>query len=1439
MPVSKNVTQRPGPGQRILLFRGDVIGFRLFLATPEPGTAWLRTNIGAAGMTRKEIIAEVDENESPMHHDWFDIPMVTGEDGGFELVLPLCEIGHFEAKAYFLPDSGRLPVWPEGDNTHINIEPAESVCANTVYNAFVRQFGPNKHERKKPPVDIDFKKFDAEGYTLIPPSGTFRSLIKELDFIIDELGCRYIQLLPINPTPTTYGRMGRFGSPYASQSFRLVDTALAEFDMKATPMDQFIELVDAVHSRHARVILDIAINHTGWGARLHEMHSSWLKRDDEGTIEVPGAWGVLWEDLTKLDYSKKALWRFMAMVFLTWCRRGVDGFRCDAGYMIPKRAWRYIVARVREEYPDTIFFLEGLGGKISVTRDLLNTANLNWFYSELFQNYDRGQIHHYLPEANDISGSDGLKINFAETHDNTRLAAVSTTYARMRTALCAMFSNHGGFAFANGVEWFATEKINVHDANPLNWGAKNNQVNHIRRLNTILKTHPAFFDHVETRFIERGEGNFLAMLRAPAALNKRLLILVNLDCSNPVIACWNADFPPLGNDVLFDLISMQQFVIERQSSCNAIGLKAGQVLCLSCEKQDMEVIEAAETKRPREPERIAMQRLRSKVLDVYRNFYGITHMAGFDADAEASRLRADPVEFCRGHNSNGGPPGVINWRYPEDLKRQVMIPPAHFLMISAPDYFEARIMENDRVITIEKGLEKDDGMYFVLVSPMEESRFHRHCSLRLTIYNGSSAKETGYVHEDAYLLYPQHAEADGLDTVFDRNATLSAPRMLLAANGIGGLSRASSWWGYLESKYDALLAANLNPEVPDNRWIMFTRCRGWVVYQDYSQPIHEHCIREVSWEDDNGVMKWLYQVPTGLGLHVLLSVAVEMIPLENRVRIYFHRHLNKDKEQLRDDLALSLILRPDIENRSFHEITKAYAGPEDTFPRAVHPRDQGFTFSPEENRHLDIDMKDAVFVWEPEWTYMVHRPLEATRGMDPDSDLFSPGYFKGYLKGGETLVLEAEVKRRPGDKTVLPLLPVEALFTKTDTGSISLRDAMLRSMDCFVVDRQQLKSVIAGYPWFLDWGRDTLIFCRGLIAAGKTDTVLGIVKLFGQFEENGTLPNMICGNDARNRDTSDAPLWFMVACRDLVRYTGSEDFLDTPCGNRTLREILFSIVSGYAEGTPNGVKMDPDTGLVFSPSHFTWMDTNFPASTPRQGYPIEIQALWYASLVFLSEIKVPDGFVFRDRIVLKDLVDRVSAAVEKFFYHTDKGFLSDCLHCDLGCMPMDAHPDDALRPNQLFAITMGMTSDRKICENILAACSELLVPGSIRSLADREVEYPLYIRHNDEVSGNPYQPYKGRYQGDEDSSRKPAYHNGTAWTWVFPSFCEAWGMVYGRKGHLAALSWLSSSTLLINEGCLGHMPEITDGDYPHMQRGCDAQAWSASELFRVWRMLSG
>jgi len=603
-------------------FRGDTQKFTLTLSDSCRGNAWIRTNIGRADITRREIIRETDRGEPPLGRDWFDIPMKRVNDKTFQVILPLSETGHVESKCFFLPAGEMEPVWPAGANVEINVSPADTCCGNILYNAFVRQFGPNRDGRFSDPSEKPWiEALDRKGYTVIPPSGTFRDLIRELDFIIGRLGCRIIQLLPIHPTPTTYARMGRFGSPYAALSFTEVDPALAEFDPKTTPLDQFIELVDAVHGRHAKIFIDIAINHTGWAAGLHETHPQWLARNEGGEIEVPGAWGVRWADLTRLDYAHRDLWQYMAAIFIKWCRRGVDGFRCDAGYMIPVPAWTYIIASVREQFPDTVFVLEGLGGKISVTRQLLNRAGFNWAYSELFQNDDRGQIENYLPESLAISSHDGTPVHFAETHDNNRLASRSITYARMRTALCALLSHQGAFGFANGVEWYATEKINVHEATSLNWGAENNQVDRIRHISALLKHHPAFYDRTEIKMIRQGDGNHMVVRRHHRPTGKRLLVIANLDVEKKSVCFWDTGDAGMDPDGLIDLLTGRHIPMNREGPLAGVQLDPGQVLCLSPDADDLQMIPDPSVPDFNVPQRIERQQLRARALAVFQVYH--------------------------------------------------------------------------------------------------------------------------------------------------------------------------------------------------------------------------------------------------------------------------------------------------------------------------------------------------------------------------------------------------------------------------------------------------------------------------------------------------------------------------------------------------------------------------------------------------------------------------------------------------------------------------------------------------------------------------------------------------------------------------------------------------------------------------------------------------
>jgi glycogen debranching enzyme len=188
------------------------------------------------------------------------------------------------------------------------------------------------------------------------------------------------------------------------------------------------------------------------------------------------------------------------------------------------------------------------------------------------------------------------------------------------------------------------------------------------------------------------------------------------------------------------------------------------------------------------------------------------------------------------------------------------------------------------------------------------------------------------------------------------------------------------------------------------------------------------------------------------------------------------------------------------------------------------------------------------------------------------------------------------------------------------------------------------------------------------------------------------------------------------------------------------------------------------------------------------------------------------------------------------FFATEQGFLSDCLHAVSGQGAREATPDDALRPNQLLAVTLGAIEAPSQRQEIVKSCQALVVPGGIRSLADRPVTRPMPIAHNGALLNDPLRPYWGTYEGDEDTRRKPAYHNGTAWTWLFPSYAEAMVLAFGEASKCSALSILGSSAWIANRGTLGQIPEVLDGDAPHRDRGCSAQAWGVTELYRVITM---
>jgi starch synthase (maltosyl-transferring) len=1433
MKTLPGVTQSPFPGESRVMYCGDCVTFTLKLSSKINGDAWVRTNLGSAAITRKEIISRVEKNEIKLDEAWYDIKMEQQEDLFYIIVLALHQTGFFQAKCFFLPQKSTTPIWPSGDNSIINVEPARTCCANIIYNAFVRQFGRSKFgviEEKDQLSAI--QKLDAKGYTVIPESGKFRDLKNEVEFIFARLGCRVLHLLPIHPTPTIYARMGRFGSPYAALNFTEVDPALAEFDPAVTPLEQFMELVDMVHYHNGYLFMDIAINHTGWAASIHETNPEWLTRGEDGKIQAPGAWGVVWADLTKLDYSNSALWKYMADVFLLWCHRGVDGFRCDAGYMVPVEAWEYIVAKVRVEYPDTLFFLEGLGGLISTTREILCKANFNWAYSELFQNYTRKEISDYLPTAYEISGTCGHTIHFAETHDNNRLATISRQYAKMRTALCALFSVCGGFGFANGLEWFATHKIDVHESGSLNWGDKTNQVDHISKLTLILKNHPVFFGQARLALIGTNQSECLVLLRHNEKYNKKLLILVNLDCENPNDASWKRQAADIKELKLLDLISESVKETRVADDCCVMGLLPAEVLALTPDPDDMKLLEQNRQAISLTPDRVYLQKLKAKVLVIHTALNGYGNLKGIDIDREALSFAEDPIEFIRSFNKASNESRVIVFDWERDLKRQLMVPPGFFLLVKCKTGFRVEFFDETRAA--KKSLECEEGIptydrksFFAFFVPRQIKNQHKEYTLNLRVYGIHGSRI-----EKVSILYLAPCKTLYMSSSFTRKEIVTSPFLkLLGTTKRGAMMRAAAWWGRLDSRYDAWLSANMDKYRPENRWMVLSRCRIWAVFQGYSRKLALDCLENFTFSYDHGG-KWRFHVPTSEGNYYALELYLTIDPEKNHVCLRIERVKAPENKLffLNDTKRIAIVIRPDIEDRSFHETVKAFKGPEKEWPRAITSFNNGFNFLLSNGKILRTVISKGAFIHEPEWHYMIHHSWEAQRGLDADSDLFSPGYFNVFCLGGESISLNAAVVETQ-EKDIGFAKPMEDLEFKTFEKGMPLCDAIYKSLDAFLVDRGNDKSVIAGYPWFLDWGRDSLIFCRSLIELERFEEAKAILRLFGRFERDGTLPNMICGEDAQNIETSDAPLWFFACCRDLIKKEKTTDFLKEELDNRTVKEILLSIASSLINGTKTGVVADPETFLLYSPSHFTWMDTNIPACSPRQGYPVEIQALWYNALVLLK---------FIDTTNKKDWEKKaktVQRAILDLFYVEESGFFSDCLHSDGPVGAKNAVADDALRPNQLILFTLGVIEDKKIVQKCVETCQQLLVPGGIRSLADRKVETPIHIIYKGVSIKNPHLPYSGKYQGDEDTQRKPAYHNGTAWTWQFPVFCEAWAMAFGKNSYPNSLAWLGSVIGLMRKGVAGYLPEILDGDFPHTPRGCDAQAWGTSEVARVMHKL--
>ena len=1434
----------PAPGEHLVRYLGDRIQFTLTsTVTGSATTAFLRTNLGRAQRLRDETITALGGTGTFAGASWRDIPMRPGpHPGSWQLDLALTEIGHFQAKAYLTDETG-AQYWPAGSDSGISIHPSEYRTANTIYCAFTRMFGASKirvtttGEQVDPLREQVIGMLDHEGYAVIPPSGTFRDLVRELPHIVQRLHCRILHLLPVGPTPTTYARYGRFGSPYAQLDLTAIDPALVEFDKRTTAIDQFGELTAAAQRLGCRVFLDIVINHTGWGSTLIDEHPEWFKRQADGTFHSPGAWGNTWEDLVELEHRDPALWETIAAALITWCRRGVNGFRCDAGYMVPLKAWQYIICRVRQEFPRTVFLLEGLGGAWEATSALLTVGGMQWAYSELFQNYEANAIASYLDHCHGPAAKLGVLVHYSETHDNDRLAKQSRAWSLLRNRLSALTSQCGAYGFTAGVEWLATEKLAVHQSRGMSWGASDNLLPELTALNRLLAEDPVFFDGSSVERLADAACGVIALLRRAQDASDRtdhreVLILINPDrgsahevalperCAAMCVCDLLGQNPP--TTTLRD-----GFVIVSVPPLTAWCLAPAPVPAGTGDRYRrlraqagaayaaLGMLHSNEHLGPCDWRELA----RWMAEDPVRLLAAATHL---DRSLSATDLMAAVRETAVRRDL----PPVASWSS-LDVTRIVPVPPGAWILVRDECPFRVSLTGEGGIPRHAEAVEVDHG--WVAVFPPSDTPG----SQRIELVRGGQAPVAGTVLRLAAVgdyLTQDELDLDG--------------RVLLT-NGRGGMCRLAVDLGTITSKYDCLLAANLHPSAPSDRHVLAKRLRVWVSADGFITALDR---ANLTGFEAGPPARWRFNANAGDGRMVGIELTIDMLAERNTVVIQLARPDASPVWGMPLPAAalVKLIVRIDVEDRSFHSETARSATSAAHFSGNTRALQDaiGFDFRPAPERGLRVTTATGTYHHEEEWCIGIPHPVEASRGMTPAGDCWSPGWFDIPLSSGaiRQLVL-------CGDPLAPAPAEIEHFSTRRQTqNAAALRNAGFPASDRFgtqlaiaaqayVVRRGRGRSVIAGYPWFLDWGRDTFISARGLLAAGMIDIVGELLTTFGRFEEKGTLPNLLNGDRAENRDTSDAPLWYAVVLEELAALHPAA-YATRVDDQRTLGDVVRSIACGYLAGTPNGIRVDPESKLVWSPPHFTWMDTNYPACTPRAGYPIEIQVLWLRLLRQLARQGLAPA---PDQPPWGELAETALASFLRCFWLPERGYLADVLLAPTGTPAAVAVRDDALRPNQIFAVSLGVISG-DLARRVVAACyRHLAVPGGVRSLAPLPVSVPLVLRSADgRPLNDPYRPYWGHYLGDEDTRRKPAYHNGTVWTWPFPSLCEAVAMAWDRSptALATARALLGSSDQLLHGGCVGQIPEILDGDAPHTQRGCDAQAWGVTETLRVWKLLA-
>lgn len=547
--------------------------------------------------------------------------------------------------------------------------------------------------------------------------------------------------------------------------------------------------------------------------------------------------------------------------------------------------------------------------------------------------------------------------------------------------------------------------------------------------------------------------------------------------------------------------------------------------------------------------------------------------------------------------------------------------------------------------------------------------------------------------------------------------------------------------------------------------------------------------------------------------------------LVKRLRLAWRRPAAAVTYEVHADRPVELALRPWLSIRDFHGVIEPGAAPRIAISRTGDAE----ISCASEGRSVSIACSHGVFVQGERLANHVRYDREHERGLPDAEQLESPGEFIVAVAPGDVriTVAFALAPMRP-DFAIADHRSREAHLESVAIALHRRRPALaplrplLDAADDFlvtrVVDRKPLLTVIAGYPWFADWGRDTMISLQGLmLAAGRHEDAFACLSTFARYVSQGMIPNHFDDyGGPPHYNTVDASLWFLHGATEYLRVSGDRSRFE-----QDLLPACHEIIAWTIKGTRFGIRMDPQDGLVTAgddTTQLTWMDAkrNGVVFTPRHGKAVEINALWHHGLLRVAEaIESSDS---RRAAEYRAIATRTRASFNTVFPDPTTGGLHDCLRPDAAGRFV---PSDELRPNQIFAVALDHSPlDEAAKPGVLALVrNRLLTPVGLRTLDPRDPGY---------------QP---RFDGDM-MARDRAYHNGTVWPWLIGPFIEAHLRVHrfsaaARREALVLLQPLVDS---MATDCLGQITEVLDAEVPRRQQGCTAQAWSVAEVFRAAAM---